>query len=997
MSTAWQDVTQKILDALDIAAEYKALGLDIVGSQANHSGWLSCRAYGREDHNPSAGINVGHEHPLRGRYKEFTGDGESCSLFDFAVRAGKFTTWEDARKDYAHRMGIPLPRTKHPSAPEDSLEFCDYNEALIENWCYHHKIGVAPGAVRVSGAKLARWPSNGEFMVIALPIIGPLGTAAAPTGWVIWNLTGKPLLLYQGENHPRKPCKVLSTGGSVSGLLNVYGINRMPTAAYTWVLEGPSDMLAHQSSIPREEIERHAVVANSGGTLELVKPEFLPQFSGHTVYVLHDPDKDGYAGGCRWASSIATVGRDARHLVLPVRRAKNHGIDIRDLLSGTRRICKKCGGSGSADEIFPTDEQYQEIDWAPGDCPNCGGLGHLPSGAGKPMLPIWTFADTMALALRSEPIVSAAATIDGTHGDDGEDPATLMERIVCKELGLVVDGEVGKEVKVWSIAHRKFGMIDTSRMTYEDILKLAGPIAKRKIHLGRDEIPGMYKVGQLRGAIAILGGYRNAEQGDRGIGCWAGRTDDDKAVRSIVMVNKGEAGVYHADTKEFSRHETPFVEGLVLDLSAEKPWYSFEAVSRMLKDAQDPMWRTNVINRLMAVGESWFWTQGQGNIPAIYAGLVLATWVQTCWEWRPLVSLTGPSDCGKSTLFDATSRLFGGLCMLSSKSSEAGLRQYVKQSARIILCDEFESDDNRNKVLELFRTSSRGSIRLQGTQNQKGTHYGMRHIPWVAAIELGMDREPDRNRFVPLELERPPKKDRGKLRLPSPAELEDLGQRSLAVAIVSLAYAKCYAEYLRGMTVPGVHGRIIESFAVPIGMLAAACGADRAKAEQMLTNALLGFELGGNGVFDESKLIHTILSSFVDLGHGDRASVSQLLAEPDSFGVGAGQALERHGLGLTRHHGQDCVFVAADAAKRFLLRGTVWEHQDIAQILRRLPGAERLQVRIAGRRPWGIAIPRGAMDMDGKNGQQLQLPLSDPSGNGNGAHNSTTNDLFDGF
>jgi hypothetical protein len=147
----------------------------------------------------------------------------------------------------------------------------------------------------------------------------------------------------------------------------------------------------------------------------------------------------------------------------------------------------------------------------------------------------------------------------------------------------------------------------------------------------------------------------------------------------------------------------------------------------------------------------------------------------------------------------------------------------------------------------------------------------------------------------------------------------------------------------------------------------------------MLTNALLGFELGGNGVFDESKLIHTILSSFVDLGHGDRASVSQLLAEPDSFGVGAGQALERHGLGLTRHHGMDCVFVAADAAKRFLLRGTAWEHQDIAQILRRLPGAERLQVRIAGRRPWGIAIPRGAMDMDGKDGQQLPLPLSDVS------------------
>jgi hypothetical protein len=80
---------------------------------------MSARAFGREDKSPSAAINV-----RTGRYKEFSGGGKSLSFFDFCVEAsyGKFLTWRDARKHYAERARLPLPKGRGDEGPDDQIE-----------------------------------------------------------------------------------------------------------------------------------------------------------------------------------------------------------------------------------------------------------------------------------------------------------------------------------------------------------------------------------------------------------------------------------------------------------------------------------------------------------------------------------------------------------------------------------------------------------------------------------------------------------------------------------------------------------------------------------------------------------------------------------------------------------------------------------------------------------------------------------------------------------
>jgi hypothetical protein len=108
----WRELDRRILAGLDIRAEYEALGARIVGRRESASGWLACRAFGREDRNPSAAINVG-DGPARGKYVDHGGGDlhNSYSLWDVAARYGNFLGWRDARDHYARKAGIDLP---HP-------------------------------------------------------------------------------------------------------------------------------------------------------------------------------------------------------------------------------------------------------------------------------------------------------------------------------------------------------------------------------------------------------------------------------------------------------------------------------------------------------------------------------------------------------------------------------------------------------------------------------------------------------------------------------------------------------------------------------------------------------------------------------------------------------------------------------------------------------------------------------------------------------------------
>jgi hypothetical protein len=260
------------------------------------------------------------------------------------------------------------------------------------------------------------------------------------------------------------------------------------------------------------------------------------------------------------------------------------------------------------------------------------------------------------------------------------------------------------------------------------------------------------------------------------------------------------------------------VNGRVLDFGSPVAWYDYDEISNYLTNAKDRDWCIGVMDEATKLFGQRYWKHEMSDMLA--TSLVACTWVQTVWPWRPLVVVTGPSNSGKTMFFgDALRRIFGKLGAHVEKPTEAGIRQYVRNDAIALLVDEFEHDQHRQKVLELFRASSRGGEVIRGTSDQKGRRFGLRLLPWMAAVETGLKREADRNRYIIFETERPDGRGNG-LNLPPEESLANLGMRILAVALTHVFPAVELADWLKRQKFDGVPSRVIESFSVPVAMLA---------------------------------------------------------------------------------------------------------------------------------------------------------------------------------
>lgn len=101
----WPAWKAEVISRLDVAAEYEALGVEFTRPSANSKGIRECRAFGREDSEPSAFVNV-----KAGVYHDSGGDGSTTDLFGFALRHGngRWGKWIEVAKHYGERAGVPL-------------------------------------------------------------------------------------------------------------------------------------------------------------------------------------------------------------------------------------------------------------------------------------------------------------------------------------------------------------------------------------------------------------------------------------------------------------------------------------------------------------------------------------------------------------------------------------------------------------------------------------------------------------------------------------------------------------------------------------------------------------------------------------------------------------------------------------------------------------------------------------------------------------------------
>jgi len=938
------ETNREILAALDVLAEYRGLGVDITGTQPNAGGWVACRAVGREDRVPSAAVNI-----RSGYYTDLGGNGRTLSLWDFAAAHGSYTDWREARRSFAAKAGVILGRGRPTKDPSSEIVLQPWVDSLAALWCLT-KPPVSVDALQAAGGILARYPAKSQaHPVVAVPVYGPRLIEEPPCGWVVWHAGGRELPVYGKQGEVVRRVKMKTVAGSQSGLMGRHALARLsidPTPKVIWKVEGPTDLMALWQIIPSEQRDRHLVVCNSGGSTENIRPEIAEVFAGHVVYVLHDADKPGEIGAAKWCEALVNAAAGVRQVRLPFEVVVSHGKDFRDWANEGHTYLDLLTLAESS-PVFAGARAGIVARPFPG----------APLAANGP--------DTTQ--------GTEAQAAGGLHaGDNGE----ASQRLIVDALSLDVLGERESGNVVVFAFHptrrRTVEIRDPDKLTYARLLQIAGPPVADVVTETGEEGYNRLTVSACRNAICYLGGRRRLDnQALAGAGCWQAIDETTGALApQVILVGAGEAAVWDGATATLGRVAHPRAGGRLLNLSESDPWFDHDALVADIIRAADPDWCGESIEDCMKLWDRWRWRDLSGA-PLIMTGLVLATWIQTLWEWRPQVAVTGESKTGKSTLFETLDGIFGGLAVRSSKSSAAGIRQRVRHSARVVLVDEFESSKRQAEVLEMARASSRGDEIHLGTPNQRGAIYLLRHLFWVAMISLNLKRAPDRNRWIELELLLPHKGNEGKLSTPPTAQLADLGRRLLAIAVRHGIAAGPLASRLKAARVEGVDSRLVESYAVPVSVWATAVGLDDAGAEGLLRQMLRGVKQEADeseAISDPKALLQAIGRACIWVNK-EQITISEALVKG---GIDNEAALARHGIALaydstnpkrgeTSMDMAEFLFVDPDAAEGLLVK-TSWEGQNIGAHLGRLSGARKGRRRIAGRRATGVLIPADEID-----------------------------------
>lgn len=560
------------------------------------------------------------------------------------------------------------------------------------------------------------------------------------------------------------------------------------------------------------------------------------------------------------------------------------------------------------------------------------------------------------------------------EADDG--PMTAEQyydhyRTTCVLIGIDVLGELDNgKILCYSRHYRKTTEFrDISKLKMEDMLQFAGPVGASKIFTGRDNVPaGMTTMIEVRAAIATLGGLRKIEDSLFAAGVW--QFDD-----TTVLVGAGEIVTLNG---KFDKLESAEYSGRIFDLNSVKhPWFSANDLSRAWASATDHKWCQSVLDKSEKIFGQWAYRNEEfGNHPRLITGLIMSTWMQSIWKWRPQIFILGESNTGKSVMFQClagsesqgTSGIFGSLAIKSSDYTAAALHQGIGRSAKVAICDEFESGGERGKILKMVRSAGRGDSITRGTASGRMVSDYLRQMFWMASTESGLKREVDQNRFVVVELVMSENiEKRRRFVQPADEDLRSLGLELLAIAVRHSRRAKVLATQLYQQRPPGINDRICESYAIPAAVWAAGAGLDDNAAYEHYVD-LLKLTEPEDVESDRNQVISDILDSSVRLPKGETDTIGGLLAvgcvDGGYLEASKEAVMENHGVAIRdRSNGEKAIFLYPRAIMRNLLRDTDFADARIADYLKRIPGSVRCRKYIGGMQQRGFLVPLASIPM----------------------------------
>jgi len=540
------------------------------------------------------------------------------------------------------------------------------------------------------------------------------------------------------------------------------------------------------------------------------------------------------------------------------------------------------------------------------------------------------------------------------------------DRKILRDIGIVYCCETeSTDIEVFSSVFRKFSIIrDAGKLTYAKLLQIAGPLASRLVAENSQDEGKQYNMGSVRNALAIVAGAGKRGNEKLGQGIW--RLGDN-----VVLVNGSHIAIY--DGKKLTQEFSAVHGDHVFELGGANEWYDFERVSHWISQPNRD-WVFESMLQLCRILEQWcFKIPDRDEDPSICAeivsSLIVASWIQSFWYFRPMTFLLGESNCGKSTLFQLLigdesdpldSGLMGDLAIHSANQSSAGIRQSAERSSRPVFVDEFEKGKNRAEILELLRGASRGSQTIRGTAGQKAVTTKLAFMAWAASTESGLVKQVDQNRWIRIQMVKPANGKMGKLKLPDIPTLHELRNKLIAASVVIGADARAMVDTLMARRPQHIDHRICQIYSVPAAVFATMAGLPVDTAVDSFARMLKTFDSEGLER-DQDSAMDVILTSKIRAGGVERSLLSLIEQTQNMHRGGSTENEELLASNGVRVFDQDItakmVFMNPKVVSRELLKGSPLDGVKIDELILRIQGVTRSVQRINGKPMRGLMIP----------------------------------------
>ena len=511
--------------------------------------------------------------------------------------------------------------------------------------------------------------------------------------------------------------------------------------------------------------------------------------------------------------------------------------------------------------------------------------------------------------------------------EENMEDADAVDWKILNQIGIVhVCRHEPSGYEVFSEHTKRFSQLPP-QFSYSDLLNAGGRPVRMKVQETNDD-SGDYAFRDIKNAIALLSADTEPIEHKRGQGVWP--VDESR----IAIVSKGQLVTLNG-RRTLNYTSSPILNEHVYDIGEASEWVDLDLLEGDLK-VEGPVHR-ETIDSVVEFISTWTFRYAGFRQAELITGLMLASIVQPCWKIRPQVFLTGQSYSGKTVLIQNIEKILKKIAERMSGPSAAGIRAFIKETAKIAMLDELEKSKHRKEVFEMLRAAARGDSIVRSSASQKLKKFSMNNIFWCAAIESGVIDEADKTRFITIELA---KGDSKPDPVPS-AKLEEWGDKLVRAALCSHNAAKALIEAMSLHPYSTRHGRLNECYAVPAAAYAAAMGMGEEEAVAVYHQMMGVVNEDEEIELDYARVVSELLHADVRLDNGSTQTVYELLhSEFES---------DRRVLrvnGINRDH--EFHYFNRQLLMKQILDKRAWSGVRLDLLLLHIPGAERSRTRLVG-------------------------------------------------